>query len=66
MITGFTGAIIALPQGVAFDTITALVPEAFAVTLLRLIEAVSISHVVATKSNQRINSNQKFVGPGHV
>jgi len=48
----------------SFDTITALAPEAFAVALLGLIEAVSISRSVATKSNQRINSNQEFVGQG--
>ena len=48
----------------SFDTIRALAPEAFAVALLGLIEAVSISRAVATKSNQRINSNQEFVGQG--
>jgi len=32
--------------------------------LLGLIEAVSISRAVATKSNQRINSNQEFIGQG--
>jgi len=48
----------------SFETITALAPEAFAVALLGLIEAVSISRAVATKSNQRINSNQEFVGQG--
>jgi len=48
----------------SFETITALAPEAFAVALLGLIEAVSISRAVATKSNQRINSNQEFIGQG--
>ncbi|XOF34835.1 MAG: SulP family inorganic anion transporter [Candidatus Electrothrix sp. YB6] len=46
------------------DTIRMLAPEAFAVALLGLIEAVSISRAVATKSNQRINSNQEFIGQG--
>jgi len=48
----------------SFDTIKALAPEAFAVALLGLIEAVSISRAVATKSNQRIKSNQEFIGQG--
>jgi len=47
-----------------FSAIKLLAPEAFAVALLGLIEAVSISRAVATKSNQRINSNQEFVGQG--
>lgn len=48
----------------SFETIKMLAPEAFAVALLGLIEAVSISRAVATKSNQRINSNQEFIGQG--
>jgi len=48
----------------SFATIKQLAPEAFAVALLGLIEAVSISRAVAAKSNQRINSNQEFVGQG--
>ncbi|HFC92537.1 MAG TPA: SulP family inorganic anion transporter, partial [Leucothrix mucor] len=48
----------------SFATIKKLVPEAFAVALLGLIEAVSISRAVATKSDQRIDSNQEFVGQG--
>jgi SulP family sulfate permease len=46
------------------DTLRSLAPEAFAVALLGLIEAVSISRAVATKSNQRINANQEFIGQG--
>ena len=45
-------------------TIKMLAPEAFAVALLGLIEAVSISRAVAAKSNQRINSSQEFIGQG--
>jgi sulfate permease, SulP family len=41
-----------------------LAPDAFAVALLGLIEAVSIARSVATKSHQRINSNQEFIGQG--
>lgn len=48
----------------SLSTITMLAPEAFAVALLGLIEAVSISQAIATKSNQRINANQEFVGQG--
>lgn len=48
----------------SLETIRSLAPEAFAVALLGLIEAVSISRAVATKSNQRIKSNQEFIGQG--
>lgn len=48
----------------SFQTIKMLAPEAFAVALLGLIEAVSIGRAVATKSNQRINPNQEFIGQG--
>ncbi len=48
----------------SFQTIKLLAPEAFAVALLGLIEAASISRAVATKSSQRIDSNQEFIGQG--
>ncbi len=48
----------------SLETIKMLGPEAFAVALLGLIEAVSISRAVATKSNQRIDPNQEFIGQG--
>lgn len=48
----------------SFETIKMLAPEAFAVALLGLIEAVSISRAVATRSNQRVNANQEFIGQG--
>lgn len=48
----------------SIETIKTLAPEAFAVALLGLIEAVSISRAVATKSNQRIDANQEFIGQG--
>lgn len=47
-----------------FETIKTLAPEAFAVALLGLIEAVSISRSVATRSSQRINASQEFIGQG--
>ena len=48
----------------SFASIKMLAPEAFAVALLGLIEAVSISRSIATKSHQRIDSNQEFIGQG--
>ena len=48
----------------SFASIKMLAPEAFAVALLGLIEAVSISRAIATKSNQRIDANQEFIGQG--
>ncbi|VAW54689.1 Sulfate permease [hydrothermal vent metagenome] len=48
----------------SIETIRMLAPEAFAIALLGLIEAVSISRAVATKSNQRIDANQEFIGQG--
>ena len=48
----------------SLTTIRMLAPEAFAVALLGLIEAVSISRAVATKSGQRIDTNQEFIGQG--
>jgi SulP family sulfate permease len=46
------------------ETMRQLAPEAFAVALLGLIEAVSIARSVATKSHQHIHSNQEFIGQG--
>ncbi len=48
----------------SYASIKILAPEAFAVALLGLIEAVSISRSIATKSHQRINGNQEFIGQG--
>ena len=48
----------------SFGTIQQLAPEAFAVALLGLIEAVSIARAVATKSHQHIDGNQEFIGQG--
>lgn len=48
----------------SFSTLQIMAPEAFAVALLGLIEAVSISRAIATKSNQRIDANQEFIGQG--
>ncbi len=48
----------------SYGTIRTLAPEAFAVALLGLIEAVSIGRSIATKSHQRIDGNQEFIGQG--
>jgi SulP family sulfate permease len=49
---------------ISLSSLKILAPEAFAVALLGLIEAVSISRSVATRSNQRIDPNQEFIGQG--
>jgi SulP family sulfate permease len=41
-----------------------LAPGALAIALLGLVEAVSIARSVATRSHQRIDPNQEFVGQG--
>ncbi len=41
-----------------------LAPAALAIAMLGLTEAVSIARSVATRSHQRIDSNQEFVGQG--
>lgn len=46
------------------DTIRGLAPEALALALLGLIEAVSISRGIALRSHQRLDSNQEFIGQG--
>jgi len=75
VLKGFTGSIafigeipahlppVSAPE-FSLKTLKALAPDAFAIALLGLIEAVSISRAVATKSNQRINASQEFIGQG--
>ena len=46
------------------SSIRELAPAALAVAMLGLTEAVSIARSVATRSNQRIDSNQEFIGQG--
>lgn len=41
-----------------------LTPNAFAIALLGLIEAVAIARAIATKTGQRIDANQEFIGQG--
>jgi len=47
-----------------FETIRALAPQALALALLGLIEAVSIARAIALRSQQRLDSNQEFIGQG--
>lgn len=46
------------------ETIIQLVPDAFAIALLGLIEAVAIARAIATHTHQRIDGNQEFIGQG--
>ena len=48
----------------SLSTIRNIAPDAFAIALLGLIEAVSISRAIASKSHQRIDGNQEFIGQG--
>lgn len=47
-----------------FDTVSAVFQSAFAVAILGLVEAVSISRSVAVNSGQRISGSREFVGQG--
>jgi len=48
----------------SMETIRMLAPQAFAIALLGLIEAVSIARSVSTRSHQNIDGNQEFIGQG--
>ncbi|MBO0613779.1 SulP family inorganic anion transporter [Thiothrix fructosivorans] len=48
----------------SLSSLKQLASGAFAVALLGLIEAVSIARSIATKSQQRLDGNQEFVGQG--
>ncbi|HYQ92427.1 MAG TPA: SulP family inorganic anion transporter, partial [Candidatus Competibacteraceae bacterium] len=48
----------------SLTTFSQLAPGALALGMLGLIEAVSIARAVATRSHQRIDSNQEFIGQG--
>jgi len=47
-----------------FDLIWKLTPGALAVAAIGLVEAMSIARSVASRSGQRLDSNQEFVGQG--
>lgn len=48
----------------SWETFSQIASDAFAVALLGLIEAVAIARSIATKTNQRIDGNQEFIGQG--
>lgn len=54
---------LSMPE-LSFAALRELASGAFAVALLGLIEAVSIARSIATKSQQRLDGNQEFVGQG--
>jgi sulfate permease, SulP family len=45
-------------------TLQTLAGSAFAMALVSLVQAVSISHAVALRSGQRLDNNQEFIGQG--
>lgn len=50
--------------GITTASLRELAPPALAVAMLGLAEAVSIARSIATKTEQRIDSNQEFIGQG--
>ena len=48
----------------SLSTLQQMAPNAFAVSILALTEAVSISRAIAVRSHQRIDGNQEFIGQG--
>ncbi|WP_445396177.1 SulP family inorganic anion transporter [Zobellella sp. An-6] len=48
----------------SLNSISALAPGALAISLLGLVEAASIARAVASRSHQRLDGNQEFVGQG--
>ncbi len=45
-------------------SISALAPGALAISLLGLVEAAAISRAIASRSHQRLDDNQEFIGQG--
>jgi sulfate permease, SulP family len=52
------------PVAVAIENFSALVPGAFTIALLGLVEAVSIAQAIAKQTRQRLDINQEFIGQG--
>jgi len=48
----------------SFDKIRALTPSAVAIGILALVQGVSVARAVASRSGQRIDGNQEFIGLG--
>ncbi len=61
-----------LPEGlpqfnvpdITANQVKSIIPNAFAVALLGLIQSVAIGRTLGVKSGQRINANQEFIGQG--
>jgi len=47
-----------------YENIAFLTPNAFAIALLGLIQAISIARAIAVKSHQQLDSNQEFISEG--
>ena len=47
-----------------FDDINVLLPAAFVLAIIGLVEAVAIGKSIALKTHQNINGNQEFIGQG--
>ena len=47
-----------------WEKVSMLTPNAFAVALLGLIQAIAIARSIAVKSHQSLDSNQEFIGEG--
>jgi SulP family sulfate permease len=66
------GTLAAIPRGLpslsspdlSADTIRLLMPVAIALAILSLTEALSIARALAVKTEQRIDTNQEFIGQG--
>ena len=54
---------LSMPQ-LSLETLRSLTGAAIAVSVLGLVEAVSIARSIAVRSGQRIDSNQEFIGQG--
>lgn len=52
------------PPQLSIAMVKRLATNAFAVALLGLIQTLTLARVIATKSHQRIDSNQEFIGQG--
>lgn len=53
-----------LPNVNVWNQIGALAPAALAITILGLMEAISISQSIADQTRQRLNVNREFIGQG--
>ncbi|MFH2129435.1 MAG: SulP family inorganic anion transporter [bacterium] len=52
------------PHDFSINTVQLIAPQALAISLLGVIEAVSISTSIAARSHQQLDVNQEFIGQG--